>query len=402
MRVAKVAIVGAGPAGGSAAVWLAERGVDVTLIEASHNTSINGQAVTFGPQMHRGIHELGLLEEMVSRGNNFDGVAADVEPGGETRAAKSEPMVPGVRPMLTMRRQELHELLVERAQRAGARYLLGVSFESLRDLGDAIEITLSDGQVERYDLLIGADGIRSKVREFIAPEAEIEPLPQGAYRAVVDDVTRDDHPGLSYMGSRDDYMCGYIELYGGLTYVTIAYNHEEERIAHADVPRRMREILAPELGEMARLRDLVTDELADIPGRVSFRKMETVMVDGPWHRGRVVLVGDAAHGTTPNLGLGAGSAMEDVLVLMRKLADDSPKTLDRLLEDYSNERLARILVVNRNSARLCRLQCEHGSNSPVLLEEYAKAAAEFDATVSPTGSSAYVDVFADFRDSDAA
>ncbi len=402
MRVERVAIIGAGPGGGSAAVWLAEHGVDVTLIEASHNTSINGQAVTFGPQMHRGIQELGLLEDMVMRGNNFDGVAADVEPGGEYRAAKSEPLVEGVRPMLTMRRQELHELLIERAERAGATYLLGVAFESLRDLGDRVEITLSDGSTSEYDLVIGADGIRSRVREFIAPDTVVEPLPQGGYRAVVDDVPRDDHPGLSYMGSRDDYMCGYIELHGGLTYVTIANNEHEDRVAHADVPRRMREILAAEVGEMARLRDLVTDELADIPGRVSFRKMETVMVDGPWHKGRAVLVGDAAHGTTPNLGLGAGSAMEDVLVLMRKLADESPKSLGELLDDYSNERNARISVVNRNSASLCRLQCEHGTNSPVLLEAYAKAAAEFDATVSPTGSSAYVDVFSDFRETEAA
>jgi|GEM_PF-163909 len=402
MRVHKVAVIGAGPAGGSAAVWLAEHGVDVTLVEASHNTSVNGQAVTFGPQMHRGIQELGLLEDMVARGNNFDGVAADQEPGGEKRAARSEPLVPGVRPMLTMRRQELHELLVERAAKAGVRYLLGVRFEGLREVGDRVEVTLSDGSVDSYDLVVGADGIRSAVREFIAPGTQVEPLPQGGYRAVVDDTQKDDHPGLSYMGSREGYMCGYIELPGGLTYVTIANNEDESYVPHAEVPRRMREILAQEVGEMARLRDLVTDELADIPGRVSFRRMETVMVDGPWHRGRAVLVGDAAHGTTPNLGLGAGSAMEDVLVLTRKLSDDSSRSLAELLDEYSEERNARISVVNRNSARLCRLQTEHGTNSPVLLQEYAKAAAEFDATVSPTGSSAYVDVFSDFRDPDVA
>jgi 2-polyprenyl-6-methoxyphenol hydroxylase-like FAD-dependent oxidoreductase/putative NADH-flavin reductase len=397
MRIGKVAVIGAGPGGAAAGVWLAEHGVEVTLVEINHNAAVNGQAVTFGPQMLPGIAELGLLEEMISRGNSFRAVATDMVPGGPLKHAEVASPLPGVNPMLTMRRQELHDLLVNRARKAGATYLLGVGFASLRQLEDGVEVTLTDGSVGAYDLLIGADGLRSRVREFIAPGTEVESLPQGAYRAVVENIEYE-HPDLSYMGSREDYLCGYIGLYGGLTYVTLAYNREEGRVEHADVPRRMREILAEEVGEMGRLRDLITDDLADIAGRVSYRRMETVMVEGPWHAGRAVLVGDAAHGTTPNLGLGAGMAMEDVLVLMRKLSEDSDATLADQLASYSAERLDRTLVVNRNSARLCRLQCELGTNSRVLLEEYGKAAQAFDATMSPTQTRSYTDTFSVHRE----
>jgi len=92
----------------------------------------------------------------------------------------------------------------------------------------------------------------------------------------------------------------------------------------------------------AEQRELIGDDQA-----VVYRPVESVLVTPPWHRGRVVLIGDAAHATTPHCGQGAAQAIEDVLVLREELAADRP--LAASLEAYATRRFERCKVIVEGS-----------------------------------------------------
>ena len=117
----------------------------------------------------------------------------------------------------------------------------------------------------------------------------------------------------------------------------------------------------------ASLSDLATGITED--DAVVYRPLETVMLDGPWHKGRVVLLGDAVHATTPHLGQGAGMAIEDSIVLAEELArHDTPAAA---FTAYRDRRFERCRYIVQNSLAICLGQL--GKGPPV---DNAKATAE--------------------------
>jgi 2-polyprenyl-6-methoxyphenol hydroxylase-like FAD-dependent oxidoreductase len=110
---------------------------------------------------------------------------------------------------------------------------------------------------------------------------------------------------------------------------------------------------------------------------VVYRPLEVLLVEGAWHRGRVVLLGDAVHATTPHLGQGAGMAIEDSLVLADELARH--EDVEAALNAYRARRFERCAYIVRASLAICMGQL--GKGPPV---ENAKATAEmFSVTNQP-------------------
>jgi 2-polyprenyl-6-methoxyphenol hydroxylase-like FAD-dependent oxidoreductase len=104
-------------------------------------------------------------------------------------------------------------------------------------------------------------------------------------------------------------------------------------------------------GWIGELRPRITD-----PAKVVYKPMETVMVPAPWFRGRVVLIGDAAHSATPHLGQGAGIAIEDALVLGEELNSSGP--IETRLERFMKRRFERCKYVVERSAQLGEWQMQ--------------------------------------------
>jgi 2-polyprenyl-6-methoxyphenol hydroxylase-like FAD-dependent oxidoreductase len=94
---------------------------------------------------------------------------------------------------------------------------------------------------------------------------------------------------------------------------------------------------------------------------VNYRQLEVLLVPAPWHRGRVVLIGDAAHATTPHLASGAGMAIEDGIVLAEEIG--ARGTLDEALARFMARRFERCRLVIENSVELGRLEMNHGSTA---------------------------------------
>ena len=129
---------------------------------------------------------------------------------------------------------------------------------------------------------------------------------------------------------------------------------ERPRWADRELPAMLRTLLAEFGGALGRARDEIRE-----PEQIICRPVISLIVPPPWHRGRVVLIGDAAHTATPQLASGASIAIEDSVVLARLLKADAP--LPAVLDDFSARRYERCRMIVENSELLGEWEKNPGS-----------------------------------------
>jgi 2-polyprenyl-6-methoxyphenol hydroxylase-like FAD-dependent oxidoreductase len=120
----------------------------------------------------------------------------------------------------------------------------------------------------------------------------------------------------------------------------------------------------------------LTEQITDDEG-VVYRPLETVLVEGPWHRGRVVLLGDAVHAATPHLGQGAGMAIEDAIVLAEEVGRHA--TPEAAFAAYRDRRIERCRYIVAESLAICRGQLGQGP----MVDNAKATAAMFEVTAQP-------------------
>ncbi|MEP9382337.1 FAD-dependent monooxygenase [Nocardioides cheoyonin] len=248
--------------------------------------------------------------------------------------------VPGVDlpPMNGLTRPRLHEILTGHALGAGVTIRYSLTFSELKDDGAGVDVTFTDGSTGRFDLVVGADGVYSKVRGYVV-ESDVEPyyIGQSAYRVNIPLLPEIDSIILQ---ASEAGMAGLVPIGKDLAY--LFYNAQMERQAPdsgMDSAERLRDHLAPFGGFMGRIRDeFITDECD-----IVLRPEESLIVDAPWHKGRIVLMGDAVHAITPHLGQGAAQAIEDGVVLADVLGKHDE--LEAAFAEYTDRRFERCRLV---------------------------------------------------------
>jgi 2-polyprenyl-6-methoxyphenol hydroxylase-like FAD-dependent oxidoreductase len=213
----------------------------------------------------------------------------------------------------------------------------------VRDLGNAIEAELSDGSTERFDLLIGADGLHSAVRQQFFPDVpEPRLAPQIIWRGSAPRPPEADRYFLHDLGPGG--RVGVVPISDGELYVWMLHRDDGAPRPPAEQRRELlRERLAPFGGVVPRVVEGLRPE-------VDVRSLTALLVPAPWYRGRVVLIGDAAHTTTPHIAYGAGIAIEDSVVLGEELGRTD--SLETALEAYMRRRFDRCRLVVETSWQL--------------------------------------------------
>jgi 2-polyprenyl-6-methoxyphenol hydroxylase-like FAD-dependent oxidoreductase len=208
--VTHVLVAGAGLAGTAAAISLAAAGVAVDLIDVKPEITGVGSGITMQGNGLRELRRLGVLAAVLAAGYPFDSVGLRAPDLTGTLLAE----IPDVRTggpdlpaAVGLPRPALARIMAARAVSAGAKLRLGTAVSSLAQDGSGVDAVFSDGSAGRYDLVVGADGVRSATRRMIGISDESRPTGMGIFRAFGPrpaSVTRTD---LYYGGPC--YIAGY-------------------------------------------------------------------------------------------------------------------------------------------------------------------------------------------------
>jgi len=360
----RVLVVGGGFSGLSAAIALARTGCTVELVERQERWTMDGAGISIGSATLRALDNLGVLGQFFEHGAGVDGTEVRTPAGDVLTSHPSQRLVsPDLPGNGAIMRPLLGRILVEAAEAAGAHLRLGMTAEVLTDTDAHVEVGLSDGTRATYDLVVGADGISSTMRERLLPDA---PRPQfsgqGAWRAIVPRPAGVDRT-IIWVGAT---KVGVNPISATEMYLFVNENATaRERVTDDELLPRLRALIEPFPDP------LLKDALASLgdDSLVLYRPMDNLLVPLPWHRGRAVLIGDAVHATTPHLAAGAGIGIEDAIVLAEELAAAS--TVEDGLTAFESRRWERCRMVVESSARLGELEATPGN-----AEEHARVQGE--------------------------
>lgn len=349
MKQRRILIIGGGIAGMSAAIELRKRDHQVDLVEIDSQWRANGTGITLSGPTLRAFTKLGVIQKILAEGWGSDSIDVFTAEGTALsgiplpRIAGAD--VPGSAGIL---RPVLARILREHTLAAGVAARCGLTFQHFNFDAEGVEVTFSDGHRSHYELVIGADGLMSKVRATMFRDTA-GPFYTGqvSWRAVVPKPRNVARIGM-YMGP--SIKAGFTPVSKGEMYLYVTEPRAQpDRIEEEKLAGELRHILTPFSGLVGEIRDGLGPD-----SRIIFRPFFAYLHPRPWHKNKVVLIGDAAHATTPHLASGAGIGVEDALVLAQELerSDD----LDAALSSFMDRRFERCRIVIENSVRLGELE----------------------------------------------
>ena len=342
----RIAVIGAGLGGLTVAGLLQRQGFDVCVYEQAESFARIGAGIILSANGFKVLRRLGLADGILNTGIRPDAfISRDSRSGDVTFDcrfdAASEQRFGG--PFVNIHRADLHSLLQSALAPGTIRF--GHAFAGLDQQPDAMRLAFGNGTVQQADIVIGADGIHSRVRAAIQGEASPRFTGRIAQRAIfppariaggsIRDCTKwwgeDRHVLVYFMTGRRD------EVYVMTSVPAAGWEGDDTSIP----------------GSREGFLDGFDDAHPEL--RRVLEAAETVMVwpihdrprDDRWSAGRVVLLGDACHPVRPYMAAGGASAIEDAAVLSRCLAGfDDP---DEAFARYAATRIPRVAEVQRLS-----------------------------------------------------
>ena len=347
MSVSSALVVGGGITGSVLSLALASRGVRVDLVEISPVWHGVGHGITVQGNALAALAKVGVLDEILKRGVPFDQLRMR-QADGSLIAEVPTPRTggPTLPATLGALRSDLQAVLCERVYAAGVNVRLGLTVRALAQDARQAYAEFSDGTAGRYDLVVGADGIRSAVRALLGITTVPQPTGMSIWRVVADRPAEMDCAEVYYGGPR--YKAGYSPISAGQCYAYILDTDGTLR-DFGDQPawELMYKRSAGYGGTWGTIRETIGPD-----SDVSHTRIEWLLVDDPWYRGRIIVIGDAAHACPPLIAQGAAMCAEDAVVLAEIVTGDRP--LEVALPAFMSRRMPRVEVVVRNSMRLVR------------------------------------------------
>jgi 2-polyprenyl-6-methoxyphenol hydroxylase-like FAD-dependent oxidoreductase len=367
-QIKRVLIVGGGIGGLCTGIGLAQAGIASEIVEIKTDWSVYGVGIIQPSNQLRALAELGLAEACVERGSAFLGWEF-CDDAGKVQARVPNPEVAGLGypPINGIPRPVLHEILTTTAKQLGIDVRLGVTVDAIHDTADHVQVRFSDGSTGAYDLMIGADGAYSKMRTLLFGDSH-RPVFNGLAVWRYNFPRPPDMKWGSVHYSRRA-KAGLVPISPSLMYIfVVTPEPTNAKPSSSSLADDMRERLGDFGGPVAELREQIVD-----PAGVVYRPMEPMLLPAPWHRGHVLLIGDAAHATTPQLSQGASIAIEDATLIAQLLSLDRP--IDDTFAEFMRRRYERCKFVVDTSSKISRWEVAEFAGRPDPETDHAGAMA---------------------------
>jgi 2-polyprenyl-6-methoxyphenol hydroxylase-like FAD-dependent oxidoreductase len=351
----KVLVIGGGFAGMTAALQLSRQGFEVDLVEIDAGWRSYGAGISLHGSTLRVLRDLGLIDRFFEEGFVSDGVQMR-GPDDAVLVTLPTPRVAGadIPGGGGIMRPALARIFSEAVRSSATRVRLGLTFTDIVQGEQGVRVSLSDGSSDTYDLVVGADGLYSAVRSRVFPEA---PKPrfigQSVWRAVLPRPEGIDTVAM-WMGPKLKVGLNGVNKDQAYLFLT------EDRSTNDFVPP---EVLVETLrGLLERFPSPIIRRIASelsSEHQIIYRPLEQMLLPRPWFKGRVVLIGDAVHATTPHLAAGACIGIEDAMVLAEELGQGA--SVATALAAFEARRWERCRMVVENSGQLADIEIHGGS-----------------------------------------
>lgn len=345
MRNRSVLIIGGGIGGLAVAKALASLGVAVTVAEKRAGNQVLGVGINQPANSLRVLRDLGVLDDILADGYLIDRTGFFDHKG--TLVADIPSSLGGDVPAnCALRRSALADVLYNAATAAGAVIHHNVEVTDLDDNGSSVGIVGEGAELGRFDLAIAFDGMNSRIREHLFG-GEKQPVYTGYY---IWRVTLPRDPSVTYVQvfHGTHVYAGVIPLSEKFMYMFVVTREQPgARYALEDFRKVLTKQLAEFTGLIGKLRDALP-AAADIVCSPQYE----FLLEPVWHKGRIVVAGDAAHLSAPTLTQGAAMALEDAALLAETLDGDLP--LQTAFEQYAARRAPRVKLVQQVSGTILR------------------------------------------------
>lgn len=337
--VERVLIVGGGIAGLAAAIALRQHGLVPEIIEQGDTWASSGAGLYLVGNGTRALQALGLADSLARTGAVIRTQSFLSHRGVQLAQIDVEAFWAECGPCLGLLHSDLHRLLVQQIVDLPCRF--GITVQALQQYAGHVAVGFSDGSFDSYDFVIGADGMRSSIRRLEFGDGKLRFRDQVSWRFITQLPA-----GVS----------GWTVFLGaGRTFLLLPIGNN---MVYCYGDRSSARPIRASLDEpVEQLRTLFDDFASPVPEVLAhLRSSEPIyyapieeVVHEPWGRGRVVLIGDAAHAMSPNMACGAALAVEDALVLADSISHAG--AVSQIVPEFIRRRTARISWVRKQTER---------------------------------------------------
>jgi len=355
--VTKVLIVGGGIGGQSAAIAFAKRGVNVEIVEIQPAFNVYGVGIIQQANALKALDKIGIADEAMKRGLPYGQVKMYAGPGNHFIGLAGPPPTEKYPSHNGISRRTLHEIMYEETQKLGVPYKMGTSVKAFENNEDNVSVTFSDGTKDTYDIVVASDGIRSKTREMVFG-SHLQPKYMGlsVWRYAFP-RHEDLDTGYMYYGKRS--KIGFIPMSEDTMYMFLVSMEGQEWIGESQFIPMLQDYLSEYPVKIAQD---ASEQITD-PNLVNYRTLEAVRIPDKWYKNRIVIIGDGAHATVPQLGSGAALAIEDAVVLAEEL--DKVDDVQEGFQNFMERRYKRAIAVVDASEKLAEWEVLEFSGKPL-------------------------------------
>jgi 2-polyprenyl-6-methoxyphenol hydroxylase-like FAD-dependent oxidoreductase len=356
--VQKILIVGGGIGGLIAAVALRQKDptIAVEIVEVNSKWDVYGVGIITLANSLRALAAVGLADKVLAAGYGMDKLDFFDSEGnflhGVPQPRLAGPQYPSAN---ALPRPRLHTILQDAVHAAGVPVRVGVTVAELEQTEQAVQVNFTDDTAGAYDLVIGADGLRSLVRQLVFG-TEYQPAFAGQMIWRCNVPRPPEVKNFQMFQGKSGNKAGFVPLAPDLMYIFLTEKPKpgaDTRIPDQQLADAFRDRLQEFGGPVAEIRDrYLTD-----PSKIVYRPFEEILLPPPWYRGRVVLIGDAAHAMSAHVAQGAAMAIEDAVVLAEELT--TKPTLLEALNGYMQRRYERCKSLVEIARELARGEMEN-------------------------------------------